>query len=400
MTDGRPPTRATVRRRRRAALAAITTTLLALAGASVAVLSGPGGNRPRYRPPGAIARQLPLTHARLITPSVSTFRPTPAALALAARMPPAAAVAQLFMVRPAAVRGSGWGGVVLTRADRLAPSRVAALVARLDGGAPASGPRPLIAAAQNGGPESALPGLPPRSQPAEAATGDPTVAEDDALAAGRALRRLGVAMTLAPLADVDVPSGALSGELFGEDPVNVGRFTTAAVIGYAQAGEIAAVAHFPGEGAASSDPDSSPATVGGSLAALQARDLVPFAAVAGRAPVVVMSNASYVAFDGVTPASVSASAISLLRNTLHFQGVIMSDDLDAALQPTAETPAGLAVTALRAGEDLLYIGGDPGEAAAAYAGVLSAARRDGSVRALVHEALLRVLTLKARWGLL
>ena len=55
------------------------------------------------------------------------------------------------------------------------------------------------------------------------------------------------------------------------------------------------------------------ATVGGSLAQLEGHDLVPFAAVAPRAPVIEMSNASYVAFDGVTPAALLPQAVQLLR---------------------------------------------------------------------------------------
>jgi beta-N-acetylhexosaminidase len=78
----------------------------------------------------------------------------------------------------------------------------------------------------------------------------------------------------------------------------------------------------------------------------------------------------------------------------------MSDDLDATLQATGSGPGQAAVQALDAGDDLLYITGPPSEQEAAYKAVLRAARTSSSVRALVHEALLRVLTLKARYGLL
>ncbi len=44
--------------------------------------------------------------------------------------------------------------------------------------------------------------------------------------------------------------------------------------------------------------------------------------------------------------------------------------------------------------------GLPSEAKAAYTAVLTAARNDSTVRALVHEALLRVLSLKLRYGVL
>jgi beta-N-acetylhexosaminidase len=141
------------------------------------------------------------------------------------------------------------------------------------------------------------------------------------------------------------------------------------------------------------------ATVGGSLAALRGRDLIPFAAIVPHAPVIVMSNASYVAFDGVTPASLLPAAVSLLRS-MGFAGVVMTDDLDATLNPTGQSPGEVAVAALRAGDDLLYITGPPGEHAAAYQAVLAAATHSAHDRALVRTALLRDLSLKARYGLL
>jgi len=78
----------------------------------------------------------------------------------------------------------------------------------------------------------------------------------------------------------------------------------------------------------------------------------------------------------------------------------MSDDLDAAVQATGSSAGTVAVQALRAGDDLLYISGPASERAEAYAAVLGAARSSASDRARVREALLRVLTLKLRYGLL
>jgi hypothetical protein len=76
----------------------------------------------------------------------------------------------------------------------------------------------------------------------------------------------------------------------------------------------------------------------------------------------------------------------------------MCDDLDATLQPTGQSPAQVALEALQAGDDLLYITGPASEHQAAYQGVLSAAESQPAVRALVRAALLRDLTLKTRYG--
>jgi beta-N-acetylhexosaminidase len=383
--------RATIHRRRLTALGAAALVVLVAVGAALALSSGSGGRRPSYTAGtvGAARTLTPTTQQSAPSPAVSTAPPFHAATAatkLAAQMTLAQQVAQLFLV---SVDGTGtssslgttpWGGVVFDSSNFVSDSQVGTLVADITSAAHTSGSiPPLLAAAQAGGYDTAFRNLPP--------------------AAETALKRLGFEMTIAPWVDVDTPDGALTGELFSTNPSAVAAFGVAALRGYAKAGMIAAPAHFPGEGGASNDPDQISATVGGSLAALRGRDLIPFAAIVAHAPVIVMSNASYVAFDGVTPASLLPAAVSLLRS-MGFGGVVMSDDLDATLNATGESPGEVAVDALRAGDDLLYITGPSSEHAAAYDAVLAAASRSAHERALVRAALLRDLSLKARYGLL
>lgn len=379
----------------RSAVVAVLVGVLALAGC--------GATRPQRTTKRAPARPAVTSHH-------AGFTPAPAAVAIAARLPLASQVAQLFMVSmdgtspagaPSGLGATDWGGVVLDSSNFSSDAQLKALVDALAARTRTGHMTPmLIGATQEGGPQTAFKDLPPRGEAALGAAGDPSQARAQAIAAGRALRRFGIEMTLAPLADVDIPEGPLSGRLFSSDPQTVAQFTAAAVGGYAQAGLIDAVGHFPGSGAASADPDQMTATVGGTIAALRGRDLIPFVAVAHSAPVMLMSNAAYAGFDGVTPASLLPQAVSLLRVSLGFTGVVMSDDLDATLQPTDESPGAVALQALEIGDDLLYITGPPSEHAAAYQGVLSAAQHSAGLRALLYQALLRDLTLKVRYGLL
>jgi beta-N-acetylhexosaminidase len=405
----------TIRRRRLAALGVlVAVAALIVVGVAIAISSGSGSNGARYVPHGVGSASTitppPATGRTATVAQAPRFTPAPEATRLADGMTLAQQVAQLFLVSfdgaaggaaaSTALGSAPWGGVVFESSNFVSDAQVTALSASVRTHLRALGAvAPLLAAAQAGGSASAFPDLPPASQAAVGASGQPSLAYSQALAAGRALRRLGILMTIAPYLDVDNVGGALSGELFSSDPGAVARFGMAALGGYAQAGVIAAAAHFPGEGGASADPDLMTATVGGSLAALRLRDLIPFVAASSKAPVVVMSNASYVAFDGVTPASLLPAAVKLLRDQLHFGGVVMSDDLDATLQPTGQSPAAVAVEALRAGDDLLYISGPASEHAAAFDGVLAAAQHSAADRALVHRALLRDLTLKAHFGL-
>jgi beta-N-acetylhexosaminidase len=329
----------------------------------------------------------------------------------AARLPLAGQVAQLFLIgldgtatsSPdiAAFASENWGGAVLGRGNFISEGQLGSLAAGVTALARNAGNvPPLVAAPQEGGPATAFPGLPPAGEASIGASGDPAAARTQAQLAGRQLLSMGVNMTFAPLGDVDVLGGAMTGRLFGTAPRPVARFTSAAVSGYRAAGMISAASHFPGAGAASADPDQMSASVGGSLPSLEQRDLVPFAAIASSAPVIMMSNAAYTAFDGVTPAGLDRAAVSLLRDRYGFRGVVMTDDLDAAIQSTGGSAGQAAVSAIQAGDDLLYITGSAAERLSAFHAVLSAVQAGQISRDRIRNALLRVLTLKARYGLL
>ncbi len=342
----------------------------------------------------------------VVTPTVRE----PAPRAAGASLPLPRAVAQLFVVGAdaapgdafgARMRARGWGGVALAPGKVLDPSRAAGLTRQVAAAVRQARHVPVfVVAEQAGGPASTFPGLPPRAQPLAGDAGTPASVRADARAGARALRRLGVRMTLAPVADVGAAAGPLQDRVFSDDPAVVSRLTAAAVEGWRSGGVVPAVGHFPGQGAASQDPDVANATVGLSRAELRARDLPPFAAVAGRAPVIVLSNAVYAAWDGVTPATLLPEATRLLRRDLRYRGVIMSGDLAAAAPVLGIGVGAAAVQALRAGADLLYVSGDAGQQEAAYVAVLRAVRRGRISRARVQASVGRVLRLKRAAGLM
>jgi beta-N-acetylhexosaminidase len=241
-------------------------------------------------------------------PAHVPFKPAAGAQRLAASMALPRAVAQVFLLAlsgpssgsVAALGGLPWGGLVFGAAAYQNDAQIRALASAAAVSVTRAGPiAPLLAVPQEGGHASAIPDLPPESQPAIGAAGKVALAQSQAALAGRRLHALGFNMTLAPLADVDTYGGPLGDRLYSTDPATVAALADAAVRGYRSAGVVSAPGHFPGEGAASADPDQMTATVGGSLSALRTRDLVPFAAVARHAAVITMSNAVYAALDGV-----------------------------------------------------------------------------------------------------
>ncbi len=96
---------------------------------------------------------------------------------------------------------------------------------------------------------------------------------------GRTLRRLGVTMVMAPVADVDPDGRSVMGSrTYSPDRDVAARMVTATVKGYLEAGVIPAVKHFPGLGTVTGDSHHALPEQGKSLAQLRRTDLVTFAA--------------------------------------------------------------------------------------------------------------------------
>ena len=320
------------------------------------------------------------------------------------------AVSQLFVMGTSAqytddsffrrLRDRTWGGVVIGPGNVVDRDQAKALIGEIGAVARrAHHLAPIVAAEQPGGPASAFPDLPPRAQPLAGDLTKPAKARADALKAARALRGLGVRMTLAPVADVGVAAGPVEDQVFSDDWRVVSRLTAAAVDGYRRGRVAPVVGHFPGEGSASEDPDVANATVGFSLPELRRRDLRPFAAVARRAPVIQMSNSVYAAWDGVSPATVLPDAVRLLRRDMGYRGVVMTPDLTSTAPVLGIGVGSATVQALESGSDLLYVSGGPAQQEAAYRAVLRAVRKGTISRERLRLSLQRVLALKRRYGL-
>jgi beta-N-acetylhexosaminidase len=107
-----------------------------------------------------------------------------------------------------------------------------------------------------------------------------------------------------------------------------------------------------------------------------------------------MSNAIYVAFDSVTPATVLPAAVEELRDRLGFEGAIVSADLVATTATTGGTVGEAAVEALKAGVDILLIPGGRAQQDEAYRDVIAAVRSGDVPAGRVVEALERIAKLR------
>ncbi|MHB1488310.1 MAG: glycoside hydrolase family 3 N-terminal domain-containing protein, partial [Acidimicrobiales bacterium] len=257
---------------------------------------------------------------------------------------------------------AGAGGVLfLGRAP--APEDLASRIQKARSVHP-TGSTPLVMADEEGGGVqrlSALVGSIP--WPRQMATGDtPAQVQRLAFGLGARMRETGIDLDLAPVLDVDGkpgpsatnPDGSRS---FSADPVVTATYGDAFIEGLRAGGVTPVAKHFPGLGGSSSNTDYGLAATL-SLARLQSGAFLPFAsAIAAGVPAIMVANASV---PGLTaqPASVSSAVVTgLLRDKLHFDGLVLTDSLSAgAITQAGYTVPSAAVAAIAAGADMVLFG--------------------------------------------
>jgi beta-N-acetylhexosaminidase len=212
-----------------------------------------------------------------------------------------------------------------------------------------------------------------------------------AAAAGHQLRAAGVQVNLAPVADVPRPGSVMATRSFAGDEHGVAARTKASIRGLRDARIAATVKHFPGLGGATVNTDDAPATV----RVPTERDLVPFRAAIGEGvPLVMLSHASYPGLDDRRIASQSKPIVTdLLREKLGFEGVIVTDSLEAEAVLARSGVATAAERSIRAGADLILMTGSASWNDV-FPHLLAEARGDDAFRQRIRASAARVLALK------
>jgi beta-N-acetylhexosaminidase len=277
----------------------------------------------------------------------------------------------------ARIRRGELGGVILFGGNVESPEQTARLVTTLRRAAAAGGAQHLlILVDQEGGPVRRLRWAPPSSSAATMGRLlNSAEVRLEGERAGRALRSLGIDVDLAPVADVPATSASFLGSrAFGRDRQRVAALAAAFAQGLQSAGVAATAKHFPGLGAAGANTDKRRVVVTASRTRLL-RDLLPFeGTVDGGARLVMVSSAVYPTLDpSRAPALYSRPIVQgLLRDRLGFEGVVVTDSMDA---PAAAARADGPARALRAGVDLLLYTSEA-SSATAFRTLVADARKD------------------------
>jgi beta-N-acetylhexosaminidase len=294
--------------------------------------------------------------------------------------------------------GTGLGGVVLFARNCASSAQLAALTAALR----AERPDVLVATDEEGGDVTRLfasVGSPVPGSYALGVVDDVRLTRSVAAALAARVGSVGIGWTLGPVADVNsAPDNPVIGvRSFGSTAALVSRHVAAAVAGTQEAGVAACAKHFPGHGDTTVDSHLGVPTVGPDLDGA----LAPFRAAVEAGVATIMTGHLLVPGFGPLPATLNPSLITgLLRGSLGFQGVVISDALEmGAVAGTVGLGEG-AVLALLAGVDALCLGGDEaGEpiADAARDALVAAVRSGRLPEARLAEAAGRVRALADRF---
>jgi len=266
----------------------------------------------------------------------------------------------------------------------------------------------FVAANQEGGVIQAMQGAGFSTIPSAVVQGSwaPAVLQSRAKVWGAELLAAGINFNYAPVMDVvppgtdarNQPIGVLQRE-YGHDPATVGSHGAAFLTGMGQSNIAVSIKHFPGLGRVAGNTDFTTATDTTTTASEPYLQSFRQGIAAGT-DFVMVALARYTQIDPNRLAAFSPIVLTqMLRQSMGFSGVIVSDDLGDTAAVAAIPPATRAIDFLSAGGDMI-ISKTSAPADAMVKAIRSKASQDTAFRQRVDDAALRILRAKQRFGLL
>lgn len=229
------------------------------------------------------------------------------------------------------------------------------------------------------------------------ANGGWSAVEDDAYDKAEFLLSLGVNVNMAPVCDLTSDSGSfMYYRSFSSDANDTSRFVDTVVKASKEKKLGTVLKHFPGYGD-NGDTHYSDATDSRTFSELQNNDFLPFqAGIAAGADSILVSHIKVNSIDSGNPASLSEPVHEVIRDTLKFDGVVMTDDLDMFAVDALDIYEPLAVAAFKAGNDFLCCGDVETE----YNALLTAVQNGEITTDRLDESVKRILIWKRNLDIL
>ncbi len=216
------------------------------------------------------------------------------------------------------------------------------------------------------------------------------------------LAAVGINVNFAPVLDIhtNLQNPIIGDRAFGAERDVVTALGKAMIRGLAEGHVIACAKHFPGHGDTGQDSHLSLPSLPHTMARLRWFELAPFIeAIKHGVPMIMPGHLIYGAIDAANPIPFSERAIQeLLREELHFDGVIVTDDLEMGAIRKICSIDDAAVRSLRAGCDLAMICRDLTAAERAIARVEDAVASDQLDPAQLRRSIERIDHLAKRYA--
>ncbi|MCH5270008.1 MAG: beta-N-acetylhexosaminidase [Lachnospiraceae bacterium] len=227
------------------------------------------------------------------------------------------------------------------------------------------------------------------------ATGD----TNNAYAAGKSMADylvpLGFNLDFAPVADIDNMENSFIGDRsYGSSSELAAAMVASMTAGLQENGVSACLKHFPGIGCSVEDTHIGMAVTERTAEQFRAEEFTVFAAgIEAGADFVMMGHISAPALTGDnTPCTLSEIVVTdILRNELHFNGVIITDAMNMGAITEYYEADEAAILALRAGCDMILM---PDDFELAYNGVLEAVRNGTISEERINDSLRRIYRIK------
>jgi beta-N-acetylhexosaminidase len=214
------------------------------------------------------------------------------------------------------------------------------------------------------------------------------------------LKDNGINTNFAPVIEVNREEDSYLANLqraFPGDEQNVYRLAKAMIKGYQENGILCVLKHFPGGlGRKSADPHQTLPVININQAQLE-QDLIPFKQLikTRKAKAIMTTHLLYPQIDSNNPVTTSNKFVSqILRDDLGFRGVIVSDDLTMKGISSNDTVEQVAISAIKAGHDMLIIVGPESLQQSSYQTLLQAVQAGEIDEVRINKSVKRILLLQ------
>ena len=180
---------------------------------------------------------------------------------------------------------------------------------------------------------------------------------------------------------------------FGTDPTLVSDMVRKEISGMQGVDMNSVLQFYPGEGVFATDPDETLTSTDRTLNQLKSNELLPFmAGIDAGAEFIMVTDGAYPAITGSNaPAVLSPELISVLRNDLGFDGIIISCPMDTPTLTSMYSSADMSVAFIVYGGDMIY---RPADFAASYSAVLTAVNNGTISQERLDDAVAHILRVK------